>query len=119
MKKLIAIAGLVALAITVAPFAFAGLPAPDMVALQAAGPFDTFPVEMFGLAGILVNKDSLNAVFNGLKTLFNNALKAQPGNWQATAMEVQSTGKGEDYAWLSRFPKMRKWVGEKLSLIHI
>ena len=66
-----------------------------------------------GFAGMLVNKASLDSIFTGLKTLFNNALKAQPGNWKATAMEVPSTGAGEDYAWLSRFPKMRKWVGDK------
>jgi phage major head subunit gpT-like protein len=28
-------------------------------------------------------------------------------------MQVTSTGKGEDYAWLSRYPKMRKWLGDK------
>jgi phage major head subunit gpT-like protein len=66
-----------------------------------------------GLAGMLVNKASINSVFIGLKTIFNNALKAAPGNWQKTAMEVPSTGKSEDYAWLSRFPMMRKWVGDK------
>jgi phage major head subunit gpT-like protein len=62
---------------------------------------------------MLVNKASLSAIFTGLKTIFNNALTAQPGNWQATAMEVISTAAGADYAWLSRFPKMRKWVGDK------
>ncbi len=62
---------------------------------------------------MLVNKSALDSIFTGLKTIFNNTLKAQPGTWQATAMEVPSTGAGEDYAWLSRFPKMRKWVGEK------
>lgn len=62
---------------------------------------------------MLVNKSALDSIFTGLKTIFNNTLKAQLGSWQATAMEVQSTGAGEDYAWLSRFPKMRKWVGEK------
>ncbi|MCX7172601.1 MAG: Mu-like prophage major head subunit gpT family protein [Proteobacteria bacterium] len=62
---------------------------------------------------MLVGKESLASVFTGLKTLFNNALKAQPGNWQATTMEVPSSGAGEDYAWLERFPKMRKWVGDK------
>lgn len=62
---------------------------------------------------MLVNKAALESIFTGLKTIFNNTLKAEPGTWQATAMEVQSTGAGEDYAWLSRFPKMRKWVGEK------
>jgi phage major head subunit gpT-like protein len=65
------------------------------------------------MLGMLVNKDSLDSVFTGLKTIFNNVLKAMPGSWQATAMEVPSTGSGEDYAWLSRFPKMRKWVGDK------
>ena len=29
-------------------------------------------------------------------------------------MEVPSTGAGEDYAWLSRFPRMRKWIGDKV-----
>lgn len=67
----------------------------------------------FGLAGMLVNKASISSIFTGLKTIFNNALKAQPGEWQATAMEVISNAKEEDYAWLSRFPMMRKWVGDK------
>ena len=62
---------------------------------------------------MLINKSSLTSIFTGLKMIFNNALKAQTGNWQATAMEVQSNSKSEDYAWLSRFPLMRKWVGEK------
>lgn len=62
---------------------------------------------------MLINKANLSAIFTGLKTIFNNALTAQAGNWQATAMEVPSTTSGEDYAWLSRFPKMRKWIGEK------
>lgn len=66
------------------------------------------------LGGMIVNKEALNAVFTGLKTIFNNALKAQTGNWQATAMEVPSDAAGEDYAWLSRFPKFRKWIGSKV-----
>lgn len=62
---------------------------------------------------MLINKASLTAVFTGLKLIFNNTLKAQSSDWQLTAMEVPSTSAGEDYAWLSRFPKMRKWIGEK------
>jgi phage major head subunit gpT-like protein len=85
-----------------------------------SGPAAALPLSMdadaalplvFG--GILVNASTINTIFTGLKTIFNNALTAQPGNWQATAMEVPSTGASEDYAWLSRFPAMRKWVGEK------
>jgi phage major head subunit gpT-like protein len=72
---------------------------------------DTVPAVM--MAGMLVNKASLDSLFTGLKTIFNNALKAASGDWQKTAMEVSSTAQGEDYAWLSRFPKFRKWVGDK------
>lgn len=74
---------------------------------------DADPALSLAFGGILVNASTINTIFTGLKTIFNNALKAQPGNWQATAMEVQSSGASEDYAWLSRFPMMRKWVGEK------
>ena len=79
----------------------------------AAVPISGHDTAFLGFAGLLVNKETLHNVFTGLKTIFNNALKAAPGNWQLTAMEVPSTGAGEDYAWLSRFPRMRKWVGEK------
>jgi len=74
------------------------------------------PEAMGSLAfgGLLVNKDSLNRIFTGLKTIFNNTLRAQTGTWQTTAMEVPSSGEGEDYAWMSRFPKFRKWVDEKV-----
>ena len=91
------------------------------VAIAAAFTFPAFAampqldpgMAVIGIGGMLVNKSSLDSIFTGLKTIFNNTLKAQPGTWQATAMEVPSTGSGEDYAWLSRFPKMRKWVGDK------
>ena len=73
---------------------------------------DSLPVIMFG--GMIVNKESVQAVFTGLKAIFNNALTAVKGTWQDTTMEVPSDGAGEDYAWLNRFPKMRKWVGSKV-----
>jgi len=66
----------------------------------------------FGFGG-LVGKAQLDAVFTGLKTIFNNQLKATTGDWEKTAMEVPSGGEGEDYAWLSDFPRFRKWVGDK------
>jgi len=62
---------------------------------------------------MLVNKTAIQSIFTGLKTTFNGALKAAPGNWQATAMEVPSSGAQEDYAWLVNFPLMRKWTGDK------
>lgn len=62
---------------------------------------------------MIVNRESLNAVFLSLKTTFNNAFDAAPSVWQKIAMKVPSTTGQNDYAWLSKFPKMRKWIGEK------
>lgn len=72
---------------------------------------DAMPMLAFG--GIIINKQAIQDIFVGLKTVFHNALKARTSNWQRKAMEVPSSTKTEDYAWLERFPKMRKWVGEK------
>jgi phage major head subunit gpT-like protein len=63
---------------------------------------------------MLVNKASIAAVFTSLKTTFNNAFGAAPSVWDQIAMKVPSTTGQNDYAWLSTFPKMRKWVGEKV-----
>ena len=62
---------------------------------------------------MLVNGSAIRAVFTGLSTQFHNALQAVPTDYLDTTMTVPSTGAGVDYAWLSRFPKMRKWVGDK------
>ncbi|BAV74115.1 Mu-like prophage major head subunit [Pseudomonas chlororaphis subsp. aurantiaca] len=62
---------------------------------------------------MLVNKSSIQAVFVALKTLYNNAFASAPSTWEKIAMKVPSTTGSNIYAWLSAFPKMRRWVGEK------
>ena len=44
---------------------------------------------------MLINKASLNAIFTGIKTIFNNALKAVETEWRSTTMIVKSSSKGE------------------------
>lgn len=63
---------------------------------------------------MLVNKATIAAVFLTLKTTFNNAFEATPSQWQKTAMLVPSGSSQNDYTWLSAFPKMRKWIGDKV-----
>lgn len=63
---------------------------------------------------MLVNKATISAVFTSLKTTFNNAFDAAPSQWQQTAMLVPSGSGQNDYTWLSLFPKMRKWIGDKV-----
>ncbi|NVK42116.1 MAG: Mu-like prophage major head subunit gpT family protein [Oceanospirillaceae bacterium] len=62
---------------------------------------------------MLVNKSVLQNIFTNLKATYNKAFKGRETTWQKIAMKVTSTSSQNDYAWLSKFPKMRKWVGEK------
>lgn len=64
-------------------------------------------------AGMLINRENVSNIFIGLKTTFNNAFAAAPSVWQKIAMRVPSTTGQNDYSWLSNFPRMRKWIGEK------
>ena len=64
---------------------------------------------------MLVNAQNLTAVFINLKTIFNKAFEAAPSQWQETTMLVPSGSSQNDYAWLSRFPRMRKWLGDKVT----
>lgn len=63
---------------------------------------------------MLVNKATIAAVFINLKTTFHNAFEAAKPLWQETTMLVPSGSSQNDYTWLSRFPRMRKWIGDKV-----
>jgi len=63
---------------------------------------------------MLVNRSNLEQIFINLKTTFNKAFDAAPSLWQKTTMLVPSGGSQNDYGWLSRFPRMRKWIGDKV-----
>lgn len=63
---------------------------------------------------MLVNQSSIAAVFVNLKATFNKAFDAAPSAWEKVAMRIPSAGSQNDYAWIENFPKMRKWVGDKV-----
>ncbi|AOJ13156.1 MULTISPECIES: Mu-like prophage major head subunit gpT family protein [Burkholderia] len=62
---------------------------------------------------MLINAETLQAIFWTLKTTYNNAFDAAPSVWERVAMKVPSSSRENIYAWLDRFPRMRKWIGEK------
>lgn len=63
---------------------------------------------------MIVNKANLEGVFVNLKTTFNKAFEAAPSGWEKTTMLVPSSSSQNNYNWLSRFPKMREWIGDKV-----
>ncbi len=62
---------------------------------------------------MIVNQASLQAVYRGFSTVFNEAFLNVKSTFQKMAMVVPSSVREETYAWLGAFPKMREWVGER------
>ncbi len=62
---------------------------------------------------MIINKEALVGVFTSIKTIFNKAFDTAPSNWERIAMKVPSTTGQNDYSWLSAFPRMIKWIGDK------
>lgn len=56
----------------------------------------------------------ITALATSIKTIFNNAFDTAPSQWNLVAMEVPSNGKSNSYAWIEKFPKLRKWLGDKV-----
>ncbi|WP_027185686.1 Mu-like prophage major head subunit gpT family protein [Desulfovibrio inopinatus] len=63
---------------------------------------------------MLVNKANLAAVYRGLKTEFQAALRGVPSDYETIADILPSTTAIEDYTWISDFPALREWIGDKI-----
>lgn len=64
---------------------------------------------------MIVNKTNLANMFVNIVTSFNNALTNAKPTWSKVAMKVQSTTSANDYKWMSTFPALREWIGEKVT----
>ena len=62
---------------------------------------------------MIVNATAISNIFVNLKTTFNRVFDATPSTWQKIAMLVPSGTRTNDYKWLSNFPRMKKWMGDK------
>lgn len=68
---------------------------------------------LIAAGGIIVNRDSLNAMYNGFSTAFNQAFAGVTPMWSKVATLVPSNNKVENYGWLGQFPKLREWIGDR------
>lgn len=62
---------------------------------------------------MIVTSEALRSFFNSIKVIFNDGMKAE-SQWGKVATEVKSSSGSNVYAWLSKFPKMREWIGERV-----
>ncbi len=58
--------------------------------------------------------EMLMAMYINFKAIFNDVFKNTPVNYPKFAMEVPSTSRMNAYAWLSSFPKLREWLGDRV-----
>lgn len=56
----------------------------------------------------------LAALFTGFKTEFRSAFQGAAPDWAKIASKINSSTGTEDYSWLSEWPAIREWVGERL-----
>lgn len=61
-----------------------------------------------------VNSQTLNAIAAGLKKVYNDTFNKTESFYKKVAMVVPSSNSQETYAWLSKMPRMRKWIGDKV-----
>lgn len=57
---------------------------------------------------------ALQSTFQGFNTLFKDAFNETPIYYKDFASERTSVGEAENYAFLAKLPKFRRWVGERV-----
>lgn len=102
-----ALVGLSIVALAVVGIAF-GIATPGAFHQPAAG-----DLALLGMGGIIVNRENLNTIYTGFKTAFQGAFSGVSPDWNKVATLVPSATKTEDYAWLSQWPKLREWIGDR------
>jgi phage major head subunit gpT-like protein len=63
---------------------------------------------------VIINAANLQLLYQSLSVLFQDAFGQVTPTYSRIAMEVPSTTRQENYAWLGKFPKMREWLGDRV-----
>lgn len=62
---------------------------------------------------MLINKENLDLVFKGFKSVYGETFEGTKSYKDTLAMTVLSSTGEEQYAWLGQFPDLREWVGDR------
>lgn len=60
-----------------------------------------------------ISAKALTALYDAVKTHFNQGRNGYTPLWQKIATLVNSTASQENYAWLGEFSRLREWVGDR------
>ncbi|WAR43605.1 Mu-like prophage major head subunit gpT family protein [Methylomonas rapida] len=62
----------------------------------------------------MLTQAQIDALKTTLQANFDKGLVNTPSNWKMIARLMKSTSKSSTYAWLTKWPSFRKWVGARL-----
>lgn len=63
---------------------------------------------------MIINKESLGALFVAYNMAFKNGLGTAPSQWDKIAMTIRSQTAANVYPWLGKLPSMREWIGDRV-----
>lgn len=63
---------------------------------------------------MIVNAHTLKTLLQAFTSLYTDAFKAAPSDYEKVAMVVTSTSTDQKYGWLGQFKKLREWVGDRV-----
>jgi len=61
-----------------------------------------------------INRSNIANLNRGYRANFQAGFAGVAPTWQLIASEITSTTSEEIYSWLGAFPRMRKWIGERV-----
>jgi phage major head subunit gpT-like protein len=62
----------------------------------------------------IVTPAFITSLRTGFSKAFQDALATAPSDWQKVATLVPSSSASNTYGWLSKFPTLREWVGDRV-----
>jgi phage major head subunit gpT-like protein len=63
---------------------------------------------------MLVTPSALKNLTTGFSDIYQGAYSASPTFWEKLATKVPSSSKSNTYGWMTKLPRMRQWIGERL-----
>lgn len=61
-----------------------------------------------------ISQSNLDIIFRQVQVRFSELYKQTPTWWQNITTLMPSTSRAVDYAWMTRLPLMRKWIGNRV-----
>lgn len=64
---------------------------------------------------MIINQPNLTILYTGYKAAYQNGFAGVTPAWMRVATEVPSSTRTEKYGWLGQAPRIREWIGDRVT----